>query len=182
MRFRPLVILLSVIALTEATNLLSGRAFNGYGIEPRSIGGLFGIPLAPFLHGNLFHFLSNLFPLIILGALVCRLGNKVFSMVTAEIILLGGLAVWLFGRGDSIHIGASGLVFGWFGFLMARGWFAKNLIDPLVAVVVFIFYGGSMFWGLLPVASYISWESHLFGCIAGVLAAWGTSSGSQRST
>ncbi len=142
-----------------------------YGIRPRSIPGLFGVALAPFLHGGFGHLIANSFPFIILGGIVMLGGLQVFWSVTVFVIAVGGLAIWLVAPDYSIHIGASGLVFGYLGFLLSRGFFERSFFWSLVAIVVLVLYGGLVF-GVFPGQQGISWQSHLFGFIAGVLAAW----------
>ena len=142
-----------------------------YGIVPRTSDGLLGIPLAPFLHGDVEHMLANTVPLLVLGGLIVARSVKTFVAVTVVVTVVGGLGVWLFGRGDSVHIGASGLVFGYFGFLLLRAWFERTLISLAVAALVAVLYGGLIF-GVLPGRPEVSWEGHLFGFAAGVLSAW----------
>ena len=128
--------------------------------------GLWGIPLAPFLHGGFGHALSNTVPLLMLGGLVAARGWQTLLGVTLFVVLLGGAGVWLVARGAS-HIGASGLVFGYFGYLVARGWYDRRIVSILIAVVVIVVYGGLIF-GVLPTDGRVSWEGHLTGLIAGV--------------
>ena len=163
--------MLVVIWAVEAVNLLTGYALNGLlGLRPRSLGGLDGILFMPILHGSLGHAAANTVPLIVLGGLLAVSAQKLVLSSTAVIVGLGGLGVWLFG-GSAIHIGASGLIFGWFGFLLARGIVEKRLVPLMVTVGVALAYG-AMIWGVLPGQSGVSWESHFFGAVAGVLAAF----------
>ncbi len=163
--------MLVVIWVVEVVNLLTGYALNGLlGLRPRSLGGLDGILFMPILHGSLGHAATNAVPLIVLGSLLAVSAKKLVLPSTAVIVGLGGLGVWLFG-GSAIHIGASGLIFGWFGFLLARGIVEKRLVPLMVTVGVALAYG-AMIWGVLPGQSGVSWESHFFGAAAGVLAAF----------
>ena len=167
-----LLLLLGAIALlwaVEIANLLTGHQLNTWGILPRSLMGLRGIPLSPFLHANLGHLLVNTLPFLVLGGLVVLQGRRAFLGASLFIILCGGTALWLFGR-MSYHIGASGLIFGYFGYLVARGWYDRSLWSILIALITLFFYGG-LVWGVLPTDAYISWEGHLFGLLAGILAA-----------
>jgi membrane associated rhomboid family serine protease len=161
--------LIAILWLVEIVNTALQHKLCHFGIMPRTIPGLIGIPLSPFLHYGIAHLLANTLPLAVLGGLIAFSNSKLFNKSTLIIIIIGGLGVWLAGR-SAYHVGASGLVFGYFGFLIARGWYEKSLSAILVAIFVAIFYGG-MIWGVLPVAVYISWEAHLFGFLAGVLAA-----------
>ena len=105
----------------------------------------------------------------ILGGLVILRGTRRFLGVSVFVILAGGLALWTFGR-PAYHVGASGLIFGYFGYLAARGWYSRSAVELLIALVTVFLYGG-MLWGVLPATPRVSWESHLFGLIAGAAAA-----------
>jgi len=169
-KFRPVLVLVSAIWVVEVVNVLLGHGLTSWGIVPRRLSGLIGIPLAPFLHAGLWHAFSNTVPLLILGALTLIGGKTRFWASTAGIVLLSGVLVWLFARGVP-HVGASGLVLGYFGSLMARAYFERGFVSIAVAGVTMIFYGG-LLWGILPLRSYISFESHLFGLFAGIAVAW----------
>ena len=160
---------LAVIWAVEILNGLLGHRLNTWGIQPRSELGLIGIPLSPFLHGGYNHVLSNTIPFLVLGGLVALRGIQKLVGVSLFIIVAGGGAVWLLGR-TAIHVGASGLVFGYFGYLVAAGWYDRKLGSILAAIAVIFLYGGLVF-GVLPTQSFVSWEAHLFGLMAGVIAA-----------
>jgi membrane associated rhomboid family serine protease len=164
------MVLLAVIWGVELVNLMLGHGLASWGILPRSIEGLIGIPLAPFIHANFWHAVSNTVPLIILGGLMLTAGQSRFWEATVLIILVSGALVWVFARG-AYHIGASGLVFGYFGVLLARAVFERSVVSLAIAAIVIALYGG-LIWGVLPTKSYISFEAHLFGLIAGVTVAW----------
>jgi membrane associated rhomboid family serine protease len=151
--------------------LLFRRSLDGLGIRPRDLDSLWSILAAPFLHGGLDHLLANTVPLLGLGWLVLLRGLGTFLAVSALAVLLGGFGVWLLGPPNTIHIGASGLVFGLLGYLLARGFFERRFASILLSVAVGLVYGGAL-WGLLPGQRGISWQGHLFGFLAGVLAAW----------
>ncbi|MCY4366027.1 MAG: rhomboid family intramembrane serine protease [Chloroflexi bacterium] len=175
--FSLLIAFVSILWVVEVVNLFLGHQLNVYGLVPRTIEGLRGIPLSPFLHGGFGHLLSNTFPLLILGGLVAARGQANFVGVTLFIVFAGGLALWAVGRPwpwddqNLIHVGASGLVFGYFGYLVSRSWYERSFIAILVAVVVALVFGSGIFLGLLPTAPFISWEGHLCGLVAGVLIA-----------
>lgn len=141
------------------------------GVQPRSLIGLRGILFMPLLHNGLGHVVANTIPFIVLGWLVMVRRMSDFLVVTAMVIVVSGLGVWLFGRSNSTHVGASGLVFGYFGFLLLRAYFERSLIAILVAILVVILYGGLIF-GLSPLQIGVSWQAHLFGFIGGALAAY----------
>ena len=137
-----------------------------YGIVPRTVDGMRGIPLHVFLHQGFGHVLSNTGPLLVLGILISLRGGRKLLGASLFIVAFGGFAVWLVAR-SGVHIGASGLAFGYFGYLVGRGFYERSLTSILVAVAVVVFYGG-MFFGILPSLGFVSWEGHLFGLIAGV--------------
>jgi membrane associated rhomboid family serine protease len=156
----------------EAVDIVTGHALDqNYGIEPLEVNGLDGVLFAPLLHANWAHLMANTVPFLVLGFLAMAGGIRQFLMVTAVIWVLGGLGVWLTGGYDSgYHIGASGVIFGWLVFLLARGFFARSGLQILLAVGLFFVWGGILF-GVLPGQPGISWQSHLFGALAGLLAA-----------
>lgn len=162
------VVLLFVI---EVFNMLTLHSLNrAFGLRPRSADGLLDIFTFPLLHANLNHLLSNAFPLIIFGFLVFLSGVRVFLTALSFSWLGSGLTVWLIGAGG-ITVGASGLVFGLFAFLLVRGFFNHSWRQILLALVLFTAYGGILL-GVLPImGSYISWQAHLGGAIGGVVAA-----------
>jgi membrane associated rhomboid family serine protease len=145
------------------------------GIVPRTASGLPGIVTAPFIHANIAHFAANLLPFIVLGALVLRRNEAGFIEVATTIALAEGVLVWLFARNAS-HVGMSGVIFGFFGYLLAIAFFTRTMSDLLVAGGVLIFYGG-MLAGIKPVRDGTSWEGHLFGLLAGLARAWFDSRG-----
>ena len=168
------VILFSLVAILWLVELVDQVALRGsldlYGIRPRTAPGLWGILYAPFLHGGLGHLVANTVPFLSLGWLVMLRRVAVFFAVTASAMLLGGLGVWLFSPSNTIHIGASGIVFGYLGYLLLRGYFERSIGSILMSVVVGMLYGSAL-WGLLPGQRGISWEGHLFGFLSGAGAA-----------
>ncbi len=146
-----------------------------YGVVPRTRRGLAGVPAMPFLHKDLHHILGNTIPLFILLAILDGSSAQPWQVVV-EIILLGGLLLWLFGR-PAVHIGASGLVFGLIAFLIVFGFLEKRLVSLAVAVIVGFVYGGTLVSGVLPrFRSYISWEGHLCSAVAGGIVAFALTS------
>ena len=168
----PLLLLAAMWSLELIDALLRGR-LDSAGIEPRETQGLLGILFAPLLHGGFNHLLSNTIPLLVLGTLVAASGRGVFWRVTAIVVLLGGLGTWLIASADTITIGASGLVFGYLGYLLVAGIRTRHWRDLLIGAVVLIVYG-TLLLGALPwtVADNVSWQSHHTGALAGGLAAW----------
>ena len=162
-----------ILISVEATNQFMGHSLNRFGIEPRSMSGLSGILLAPWLHGSWQHLFSNLPPLLIFAVLLMHHGIRRFWLVTITVVLVGGGLVWLFGR-SSFHLGASGLVYGYFGFLLLAGVLSKEISLLLISIVVGVLYGG-LVWGVLPLTPGVSFESHLFGFVVGAICSfrWG---------
>jgi membrane associated rhomboid family serine protease len=169
-KLQPVLIIIGAIWVIEIVNLFMGHSLVSFGINPRSLGGLIGIPLAPLIHGSLWHAFSNTVPLVILGGLTLIGGKDRFWEVTIGVVLVAGVLVWLFAR-DAQHVGASGLVFGYFGAIISRAFIERRLVSIAIAFVTVVTYGG-LIWGILPQRSYISFESHLFGLLAGVLIVW----------
>src|SRR5215470_11624836 len=171
-RRQQILLLLGCVALLwsiECVNALLDYRLNRWGLLPRTLSGLVGIPLSPFLHGSFAHLSLNTVPLVTLGGFIVLQGKRLFISVSLWIILLSGTALWLLGR-SAYHVGASSVLFGYFGYLVARGWYERSITALLVALLTLGLYGG-MVWGVLPTRSYISWEGHLFGLLAGVLVA-----------
>jgi membrane associated rhomboid family serine protease len=160
-----------LLYLIEIINTLLLHSLNRtFGLRPRSPDGVLDILTFPLLHANLAHLLSNTLPLIIFGFLVFLSGMRVFVTALASSWLVSGVVVWLIG-GFNVTVGASGLVFGLFAFLLVRGFFNRNWWQILLSVALFMAYGGLLF-GILPtVASFVSWQAHLGGAIGGVAAA-----------
>lgn len=151
-------------------NLVAGGALTGLGIRPRTIDGLWGILFAPFIHANTAHLVSNTVPLLVLGWLVMLRDARHFLPVTLFSMLGAGLCAWLLGAPNSVHIGASGVVFGYLGFLLLAGWFARSAGAIILSLLVAVMWGGLVF-GVLPGQPGISWQAHLGGFVGGVLAA-----------
>ena len=137
----------------------------GFGIVPRTLDGLVGILAAPFLHANLPHITANTTALMTFGGILILLEGKRFWGVLVAVTIITGSLTWLMAR-PANHIGASGVIFGLFGYLLAIGLFRKQFKYILVSIGVGVVYGGFIF-GVLPTGGGISWESHLAGLVAG---------------
>ena len=169
-KFRILFYFIATLWVIEIVNLLTAHSLSSLGIVPRTLGGLTGIPLAPFLHNSVMHLAFNSVPLAILGGLMILSGKKRLVKNTLFIIIVGGAGLWLSGR-PGAHAGASGLVFGYFGYLAARGFFKRDILSVLISFFTVFSYGG-LLWGIAPTFTRVSWEGHLCGFLAGILGAW----------
>lgn len=166
-------ILHDILVVTWGLNGLNwiflGRAMDWLGIRPRTPIGLLGIVFSPLLHCDISHLLNNSIVFLGLGWLLLLRGETVFWSVSVIVMLVGGLGVWLFGRKPP-HLGASGVIFGYLGFLLFGSLFDHNLLSLLLSLTV-----GVLYWELLPnilpTQPSTSWESHLFGFLGGILAA-----------
>ncbi len=136
------------------------------GIRPRSTAGLIGIFTMPWLHGDFFHLFSNTLTFVVLGYIVLATEKERFFSTSLKIIILSGLGTWLIGRGAT-HIGASALIYGYFGYLVTRAFLEQKLLWSILGVILCIFYGGMIF-GVFPTKGAVSWEGHLAGFIAGI--------------
>jgi membrane associated rhomboid family serine protease len=161
--------LLYLIELVDAS--VFHQRLDQAGIQPREVDGLDGVLFAPLLHAGWAHLEANTVPVLLFGFLAMAAGLRQWIAVTATIWLLGGLGVWLTGTSGSVTIGASGLAFGWLTFLLFRGLFNRSPLQIGLAVLLLFFWGG-LLWGVLPGQPGISWQGHLFGAVAGILAAW----------
>ncbi|MCO1653945.1 rhomboid family intramembrane serine protease [Pseudonocardia humida] len=161
----------AVLYLSEAIDQFTPLDLDDDGIRPWSLDGLDGILWSPLLHGGWGHLFTNTLPFLVFGFLAMAGGIRQWLLVTAMIWIIGGAGVWLTG-GSSInsHIGASGVIFGWLAFLLARGFFARSGRQIALAAVLLFLWGG-LLWGVLPGQADISWQAHLFGALAGILAA-----------
>jgi len=149
---------------------LLGKHAQYLAIVPRTAGGLPGIVAAPFLHANLAHLVANLPPFLVMGVLVLRQGEQRFAETFAIVALGSGLLVWLLARRGA-HMGASGVVFGFFGYLLGLAYFRRTVGDLLVAALVLVVYGGILA-GLKPARRGTSWEGHLCGLLVGLAKVW----------
>ncbi|MGF1570602.1 MAG: rhomboid family intramembrane serine protease [Nodosilinea sp.] len=157
-------------ALAVVDLLLFRRVLNHLSIQPRQLAGLPGIFVAPLLHGDFKHLMANSGPLVILGSIILLQGLEVLGIVTLVGWLASGVGIWLLGRPGTRHLGASGVVFGYLGYLLLRGYFERSVAAMAVSVFVGVLYGGAL-WGLLPLERGKSWVGHGLGFLAGVWVA-----------
>jgi membrane associated rhomboid family serine protease len=161
---------LAVMWGLEIVDIFLGQRLDAFGVRPRSVAGLLGIVFHPLLHGGLAHLLGNTLGIVVFGWMIMLREEKHFYVVTALTWVMGGLGIWLFGATGSVHIGASGLVFGYFGYLLLAGLFERRLGSILLSLFVLFTWGGMIF-GVLPGQPGISWEGHLCGFLAGGISA-----------
>lgn len=169
----------ALLYVVELVDQLTRHSLDANGIRPLEPDGLWGIVFAPVLHANWAHLAANTVPMLVLGFLVTLAGLSRFVWATAIVWILGGFGTWLIGNvgsscGPTDHIGASGLIFGWLAFLLVFGIFVRRVWNVIIGLVVLFAYGGVLL-GAMPVLGQcggVSWQGHLCGAIAGVLAAW----------
>lgn len=174
------VILIMVVAYGVDSVLDAG--YTRYGLVPRSTEHWYHIAFAPFIHGSYSHLASNSAALGIFGLITVFRSRSLFVWSSIFIIILGGSMVWLLGR-TSLHIGASGWIYGLWAMTMGIAWYDRKFLNIVLGLLVLLFYGG-MSWGILPTKAGVSFEMHLAGAVAGLLYAyiyvrWGKSSGSS---
>jgi membrane associated rhomboid family serine protease len=141
-----------------------------FGVRPRQLAGLPGILFAPLLHGSFAHLIANSLPLLVLGTGMLHLYPASASKVLPAVYFGPGIAVWLFGR-ESIHIGASGLVYGLVSYIFVAGVIRRDKRAIAAALLVSFMYG-ALVWGVLPIDSEVSWETHLAATLIGVILAF----------
>lgn len=166
----PWLITLGGIWAFNILNWMIGSRLNILGIYPRHPFGLIGIIFAPFLHRDFNHLFFNTIPLFVLSLALLTKGPMTFYWVTLVVVLLGGFGVWLFGR-KAIHLGASGVISGYFGYILVTAYTQPSYTTIFLAVFIF-YYFGTIFLGLIPKEERVSWESHVFGFLSGVLCAF----------
>ena len=172
-RQQGVVLVAAMVALmwmVEVIDEIAGVDLDQYGIEPHDSDGLVGIFTAPFLHAGFDHLIGNTVPFVLLGVTIALSGLGRLMAATAIIALVGGLGTWLIAPSGTEHIGASGVVFGYAAYLVSRGLFSRNLLHLAVGVIVILIYGTTLLSGVVPTDG-ISWQGHLCGGLAGVLAA-----------
>jgi membrane associated rhomboid family serine protease len=172
-RQQALVLVAGMAALmwvVEIIDQVAGGRLDQYGIEPHDVDGLVGIFTAPFLHAGFSHLIGNTVPFLVLGATIALSGLARVALTTLIVAVVGGLGTWIVAPSGTDHIGASGVVFGYATYLIARGVFSRNLLHLAIGLVVIGVYGSTLLFGVVPTDG-ISWQGHLFGGVGGVVAA-----------
>ena len=158
--------------IIQIVNSADDQGLNRFGLKPREIDGLWGILAQPFLHVSYSHLLSNTVPLVLIGWVLLLSGVRVWLFVTAVVVVLGDAATWLVAPSDHVIVGASGMIFGWMGYLLARAYFSRRVKWILTAIALLVFFG-TLLGSLLPEAdTHVSWQSHVCGFAAGVFVGW----------
>jgi membrane associated rhomboid family serine protease len=172
-RRAALLILFALVALmwaVEVVDVALNHRLDRFGIEPRAVEGLDGVVAAPFLHVGFGHLLANTIPFVTMGIVIALEGARRLVLVTVIVALISGFGTWLVASPGTVHVGASGIVFGYATYLIARGVFNRSGTQLAVGAVVVLVWGGALLGGLEPQRG-ISWQGHLFGAIGGVVAA-----------
>ena len=168
--FMLVAAMVAVMWVVEIVDVFAGD-LDSAGIRPRDPEGLVGVALAPVLHGGFGHLIGNTIPFLVLGGVIALSGLARVAAVTAIVAVVGGLGTWLVAPANTVHIGASGLVFGFAAYLIARGIFSRRALHLVAGVLVLFIYGGTLAFGLVPTPG-VSWQGHAFGAVGGVVAAW----------
>ena len=168
---RIVLALLAAMWAFEIVDVALDNRLDQYGIDPRDPDGLFGVVAAPFLHAGFGHLLANSIPFVVLGLLIAFQGALRVVAVTVTVALVSGVGTWLVAPAGTIHIGASGIVFGYATYLLVRGLFNRRLVEILIGVAVAAVWGTALLGGLVPQEG-VSWQGHFFGAVGGVIAAW----------
>jgi membrane associated rhomboid family serine protease len=169
-----LTLLLAIVAVMwvlEAINSIDGQALDTDGIYPRNVGHLWGIAAAPFLHLSFAHLIDNTIPLVFMGVIIALRGAARLALVTAIVIVVGGLGTWLIAPAGTVTVGASGVVFGYATYLFTRGIFNRSWLEFLTGIVVGVVWGGALLASVVPQRG-ISWQGHVAGALGGIVAAW----------
>ncbi len=168
--FRLVVALAALMWVSEIVDSLADHRLDRYGIEPRDGDGLVGIVAAPFLHAGFGHLISNSVPFLVMGFAIAFKGAVRVLAVTVVVGLISGVGTWLVAPDDTLHVGASGVVFGYATYLLSRGFFDRDLLELAIGFLVGAIWGTALIGGLLPQEG-ISWQGHLFGAAGGIVAA-----------
>jgi len=168
--FKVIGVMVALMWGLEVIDATAGGSLDQYGIEPRDDGGLVGVVAAPFLHAGFGHLIANTVPFVVMGLVIAFKGAVRVLAVTAIVGLVSGLGTWLVAPEFTLHIGASGVVFGYATYLISRGVFNRDALELAVGLIVVLVWGTALLGGLRP-EDGISWQGHLFGAIGGVVAA-----------
>ncbi|MBV9047980.1 MAG: rhomboid family intramembrane serine protease [Solirubrobacterales bacterium] len=169
--FALLAMIVALMWVIEVINTLDSNALDNDGIYPRNLERLWGIFTAPFIHASFQHLISNTIPLVFMGLIIALRGAARLALVTAIVVVVGGIGTWLIAPAHTVTFGASGVVFGYATYLLTRGIFNRSALELLTGAIVGAVWGGALISSVVPHYG-VSWQAHLCGGIAGVLAAW----------
>ena len=182
-RTRGVIFVAAMVAVMWVLEVadLAGAGLDSDGIHPRDVDALYGIALAPFLHAGWGHLIGNTLPFLVLGFTIALGGLARTAAVTVIVAVVAGFGTWLFAPAHTNHIGASGVVFGFATYLVARGVWSRRPVHLVVGLLVLVLYGSTLMFGLVPTPG-ISWQGHLFGAVGGVIAAWAIHTSTRRTS
>jgi membrane associated rhomboid family serine protease len=169
--FALLAGIVALMWLIEVINTIDSNQLDNDGIYARNFGHLWGVVTAPFIHASFAHLIDNTIPFVFMGAIIALRGAARLAVVTLIVIILGGLGTWLVAPSHTITIGASGVVFGYATYLFARGFFNRSVLELLTGLIVGVVWGGALLSSVVPHTG-VSWQGHVCGAIAGVIAAY----------
>jgi membrane associated rhomboid family serine protease len=176
-------LLIGIVALmwiVEIVNSLDSNHLTNDGIYARNVDHLWGVVTAPFIHVSFQHLIDNTIPFVFMGVIIALRGAGRLALVTAIVILVGGLGTWLISPGNTVTVGASGVVFGYAAYLITRGFFDRSLVETLIGLVVGAVWGTALLSSLVPHYG-VSWQGHAAGAVGGIVAAWLLAEHSRRS-
>jgi membrane associated rhomboid family serine protease len=182
-RVRGVILIAALVAVMWVLEVVDVVApgLDNDGIHPRDVDALYGIAFAPFLHAGWGHLIGNTLPFLVLGLTIALGGLARTAAVTAIVALVAGFGTWAFAPAHTNHIGASGVVFGFATYLVARGVWSRRPVHLAVGLLVLGIYGSTLMFGLVPTPG-ISWQGHLFGAVGGVIAAWAIHASTRRTS
>jgi membrane associated rhomboid family serine protease len=166
-----LAAIVAVMWIVEIINTVDSNQLDRDGIYARSFGHLWGILTAPFIHASFGHLIGNTIPFVFMGLIIALRGAARLALVTAIVIVIGGLGTWLISPAGVSTVGASGVVFGYATYLVARGFFDRSVLETMTGLVVGVVWGGALLASIVPHYG-VSWQGHVSGAVAGVIAAW----------
>lgn len=167
-----LAVLVAVMWIVEVINALdANRLDTAAGLYARNVDHLWAIFTSPFLHAGFGHLLANTIPFVLMGAIIALRGAARLALVTLIVVVVGGLGTWLISPAGTDTVGASGIVFGYAGYLLSRGLFDHSFGELATGAVVGVLWGAVLIASLIP-HGHVSWQGHLTGALGGVVAAW----------
>jgi membrane associated rhomboid family serine protease len=177
--FQLVLGMVALMWILEIYDRAANADLDRHGIEPRDPDGLVGVIASPFLHGDFDHLMSNTVPFVVMGLVIALAGALRVLAVTGIVMAVGGLGTWLVAPENTLHIGASGVVFGYATYLLVRGFYNRSALELLMGLIVGALWGSALLSGLVP-REGISWQGHLFGAVGGVVAARVLASATRR--